>query len=409
MLLPLLEAGDMLTQAVPGRWRILRGAHLWLIKLSAEAPLWVLMVRTASGGAAEGLLILMAPALAMSIILWLRLRSLSRYRFLVSETALQNRLAEELSNSSSPVAFMELLDAFFSVPRGGCAMLSRHSSGREWLCWTGEGQTVMPEETVTSPPSWSEISPLGLRGRDGTAAGLSRARDWFLFVPSGFALAEMEPPLRNNLMSIVSHAWRAVGHSTAIDEAFIAAAMMLARLADSKDDYTHGHSVRVSRLCRRLGREMGLPDQMVRTLGVGALLHDLGKVAIPLEILTKRGLLTREERMVIERHPVEGERILDALSGYEEVRGIVRSHHERLDGNGYPAGLSGRAIPLLARIVAVADTFDAITSRRSYRADSDERTALHAIRAGSGTQFDARVVEAFGRILAGEGVIGPDE
>ncbi|HRY61519.1 MAG TPA: HD domain-containing phosphohydrolase, partial [Candidatus Fermentibacter sp.] len=134
---------------------------------------------------------------------------------------------------------------------------------------------------------------------------------------------------------------------------------------------------------------------------VGALLHDLGKVAIPVEILTKRGLLTREERGIIERHPAEGTRILGTLGGYDMVRSIVQSHHERLDGKGYPLGLSGRDIPFPARIVAVADTFDAITSRRSYRENSDVRTAVDAINAGAGTQFDARIVSALVRVLAG--------
>lgn len=231
--------------------------------------------------------------------------------------------------------------------------------------------------------------------------GLSRAPDMLLFVPgeAGRSLVEMDEMVRRNLVSLVAHTWRAVGHSMAIEEAFIAAAMMLARLADSKDDYTHGHSVRVSRLSQKIGRELELTPDMLRTLMVGALLHDLGKVAIPVEILTKRGLLTREERGVIERHPVEGTRILGTLGGYDVVRSIVQSHHERLDGKGYPSGLSGREIPFPARIVAVADTFDAITSRRSYRENSDVRTAVDAIRAGAGTQFDSRIVAALIRVL----------
>jgi putative nucleotidyltransferase with HDIG domain len=158
----------------------------------------------------------------------------------------------------------------------------------------------------------------------------------------------------------------------------------------------------VARLSTSLGRHLGLSGQRLRTLRVGALLHDLGKVAVPAEILTKRGLLTRDERNVIERHPVEGTGILGSLRGYEEVRDIVRCHHERLDGKGYPSGISGRRIPFLARIVAVADTFDAITSSRSYRADADPETALAAIRAGSGTQFDARVVGALEEMMAAD-------
>ncbi len=178
--------------------------------------------------------------------------------------------------------------------------------------------------------------------------------------------------------------------------------MTLARLADSKDDYTHGHSLRVAGLSCSLGRSLHLSPENIQTLRVAAILHDIGKLAIPAAILTKRGLLTRKEREIVEAHPVEGARIVSGLSGYEEVTRIIRSHHERLDGKGYPDGLSNGDIPFMARIVAVADTFDAITSDRSYHSISGRESAIEAIREEMGSKFDSRIVCALEAILSDE-------
>ena len=220
---------------------------------------------------------------------------------------------------------------------------------------------------------------------------------------AGEALAGLDADTRRGLAHVIYHTWQAMGHSTHQDEAFLAAAMMLARLADEKDTYTHGHSLRVARIATSLGQMLGLEGDSLRLLRVSALLHDIGKIAIPGEILTKRGLLTREERRIIERHPEEGAAIVSNLTGYEEVSRVIRSHHERLDGSGYPDGIGGASIPFMARLVAVADTFDAITSTRSYHSDTDHRTALDTIMVGSGQQFDSRVVAMLKRALRGAG------
>ncbi|RKZ08331.1 hypothetical protein DRQ25_09360, partial [Candidatus Fermentibacteria bacterium] len=151
-----------------------------------------------------------------------------------------------------------------------------------------------------------------------------------------------------------------------------------------------------------LGKHLHLSKENTQTLRVAAILHDIGKLAIPAAILTKRGLLTRKEREIVEAHPVEGARIVSGLSGYEEVTRIIRSHHERLDGNGYPDGLSDGDIPFMARIVAVADTFDAITSDRSYHSISGWESALEAIKKEKGSKFDSRIVSALEAILSDE-------
>jgi len=367
-------------------------------------PFALLVCRSSAHGEALLTSLLVGSASAFSVLARTRLDAQRTYMKLASETALQNSLASELSTASSVGQYLGLLEAFLHGGRGETTILSRQESGQGWIAWMEDRQHTVSDADMPLPamPAPGEMIPEVTLGRSaGTMLGLSRSPDMLLFVPgeTGRSLAAMDATVRRNLVSLIAHSWRAVGHSIAIEEAFIAAAMMLARLADSKDDYTHGHSVRVSRLSQKIGRELELPPDMLRTLTVGALLHDLGKVAIPVEILTKRGLLTREERSIIEKHPVEGTKILGTLSGYDVVRSIVQSHHERLDGKGYPFGLSGREIPFPARIVAVADTFDAITSRRFYRENNDVRTAVDAIRAGAGTQFDSRIVAALIRVL----------
>lgn len=397
-------AGGMLARAVSARMpgMILRAKPL-IVSSALSLPLALLVSRSASAGDAAAAAVLLGSAAAFSTLAKARLDAQKTYMELASETALQNNLAAELSTASSVGQYMGLLEAYLHSGSGETTILSRQESGA-WTGWTENRQHAVVDRYLppaSAQPPGSVAGGFHFGGAEGTLLGLSSSPDMLMFVPgeAGRSLAALDPVLRKNLVSLITHSWKAVGHSMAIEEAFIAAAMMLARLADSKDDYTHGHSVRVSRLSQKIGRELELSPDMLRTLMVGALLHDLGKVAIPVEILTKRGLLTREERGIIERHPAEGTRILGTLGGYDTVRSIVQSHHERLDGKGYPLGLSGRDIPFPARIVAVADTFDAITSRRSYRENSDVRTAVEAINAGAGTQFDARIVSALVRVL----------
>lgn len=399
-------AGGLLAKSISTRMpRAILHVRPWSVSSALSLPLSMLVSHAASAGDMTEAVVLLGSAAAFSTLAKTRLDAQKTYVELAFETALQNNLAAELSTASSVGQYMGLLEAYLHSAAGETTILSRQESGG-WTGWTENRQHAvvdryLPPASAHPPGSVAEGFHFG--GAEGTLLGLSSSPDMLMFVPgrAGKSLAAMDPVLRKNLVSLITHSWKAVGHSMAIEEAFIAAAMMLARLADSKDDYTHGHSIRVSRLSQKIGRELELSPDMLRTLMVGALLHDLGKVAIPVEILTKRGLLTREERGIIERHPAEGTRILGTLGGYDMVRSIVQSHHERLDGKGYPLGLSGRDIPFPARIVAVADTFDAITSRRSYRENSDVRTAVDAINAGAGTQFDARIVSALVRVLAG--------
>ncbi|NLP05145.1 HD-GYP domain-containing protein [Candidatus Fermentibacteria bacterium] len=394
-------AGSLAEGRMPGKRFLVSG----ILTLAAAAPLaWLILQETSLHGVL-GTVMTSIPLAAFTAFAAVGQKNLRAYQERTTGTAVQNTLSAELSASRSIPEFMGILAGYLSgADDMDLVLLTRQSAGQGWIGWTVSSQLVLPEEETAGAGSvvWNELGHgASIRGTRGCLLGLSPSGDMVLFV-SGRAwrtIRSMDVELRSNLVSLISHSWQAVGNSMTIDEAFIAAAIMLARLADSKDDYTHGHSLRVARLSDRLGRRLGLSPARLRTLRVGALLHDLGKVAIPTEILTKRGLLTRDERAVIEKHPSEGARILGALKGYDEVRAIVSCHHERLDGKGYPGRLFSRDIPFLARIVAVADTFDAITSRRSYRADADQKTALEAIRAASGTQFDAKVVGALEEML----------
>ncbi len=163
---------------------------------------------------------------------------------------------------------------------------------------------------------------------------------------------------------------------------------------ESKDPYTHGHSRRVERHCYRTALQMTLSVTDIEHLRKAAALHDVGKIRVPDHILRKRGSLTSDERAMVELHPVVGARMVSDV-GNDDVIAAVRHHHERWDGAGYPDGLSGNGIPLFARIIAVADAYDAMISTRPYRAGLHRAQAIEELRAGAGRQFDPDVVEAF--------------
>ena len=184
----------------------------------------------------------------------------------------------------------------------------------------------------------------------------------------------------------------------------------LARVAEYRDDNTPEHMRRVAGLAARLGRELRLPDRLVRLLDRAAPLHDLGKIAIPDSILLKPGPLEPEEVAVVQTHAVLGARVLagGGTEVYEVAEQVARAHHERWDGRGYPDGLAGEAIPLVARIVHVADVFDVLLHERPYKEAWTVQQATAEIRAGAGTQFDPAVVEAFTALGPAAWTAGPE-
>jgi putative nucleotidyltransferase with HDIG domain len=172
----------------------------------------------------------------------------------------------------------------------------------------------------------------------------------------------------------------------------------LSRSMEAKDVYTGGHTERVAKIAVALARDLGYKNEELEAIEIGALLHDIGKIGVPEQILRKEGPLDDAEWEAIKMHPIVSDYILSELDLHPFVRQCARSSHERIDGAGYPDGLAGDEIPVPARIVLVADAYDALTTTRSYRAARTPLAALAEIRANTGTQFCAQVVAALERV-----------
>ncbi|MFE2378008.1 HD-GYP domain-containing protein [Streptomyces sp. NPDC059398] len=177
----------------------------------------------------------------------------------------------------------------------------------------------------------------------------------------------------------------------------------LVQAVDIKDQYTRGHSERVGQASAMIAGELGMAGDRLEALRFAGILHDVGKLGVPTRLLRKDGPLTPDERRVIELHPEYGHEMVRGIGFLGEARAAILHHHERLDGSGYPYGLSGQQIPEFARVVAVADAFDAMTSTRSYRRARPVDAALRELLRCAGTQFDPRMVQAFVRALARHG------
>lgn len=190
-----------------------------------------------------------------------------------------------------------------------------------------------------------------------------------------------------------------------IRASFLNAITALAYALEAKDIYTSGHSQRVTEISVAIARELGMPQDSIDKIRLAGLVHDIGKIGIRESVLNKPASLTDEESKHIKSHCEAGERILTPIVEDEEILKAVRHHHERYDGMGYPDGLRGEQIPLGARILAVADTFDAMTSERPYRAAMSDEAACAEIERCKGTQFDPEVADAFLRIRKSASVV----
>ncbi|MBT3162090.1 HD-GYP domain-containing protein [Streptomyces sp. Vc74B-19] len=248
---------------------------------------------------------------------------------------------------------------------------------------------------AAAPAAWSRLflgslAPLTVHG----LAGLMMALLWRSPYGPVAALLVLLP------MGVSWWAFAQYHRERAAHQATIRA---LVQAVDIKDGYTRGHSERVGRASMLIARELGMDDDRVETLRFAGILHDVGKLGVPTRLLTKNGPLTPEERRIIELHPEYGHEMVRGISFLGEARAAVLHHHERIDGTGYPYGLAGGQIPESARVVAVADAFDAMTSTRSYSRARPVPVALEELQRCAGTHFDPRMVRALVRAIGRAG------
>ena len=180
-----------------------------------------------------------------------------------------------------------------------------------------------------------------------------------------------------------------------LKELFYKTIKSIASALDAKDPYTHGHSMRVTLYSIILAKELNVPSNQLESIETAGLLHDIGKIAIPESILCKPGKLTDDEFTIMKSHPANSEKLISSIKKLHEISPGVKHHHERWDGKGYPDKLQGEDIPFAARIIAIADTYDAMTSTRSYRVALSHQTAISEIEKCAGTQFDPVLAKKF--------------
>jgi len=187
----------------------------------------------------------------------------------------------------------------------------------------------------------------------------------------------------------LQHAYRV------LKKAHLDSVKVLAEAIDAKDPYTRGHSDRVRRMSLKIAISLGFTEDKLESLEYGALLHDIGKIGIKDEVLQKPGILNPGEYQYIQEHPLIGVKIVEGIEFFRDKIPMIRNHHERFDGKGYPDGLAGEAIPLEARIITVPDAFDAMTSVRPHSQNKPLRDVLTELAGGKGTQFDPKILEIF--------------
>jgi HD-GYP domain-containing protein (c-di-GMP phosphodiesterase class II) len=190
------------------------------------------------------------------------------------------------------------------------------------------------------------------------------------------------------------------GNFQSLEKTFLETVEALANALEANDEYTSSHARWITDLALKVGEGVGLDTRALKRLELGALFHDIGKIGIPEAILSKPGPLTHEERLLVEKHPELGERIIAPIDRLEEVRPIVRHCHERYDGMGYPDRRAAEDIPIESRIILVCDAYHAMTTDRPYRKRLPKQEALRRLDEGAGTQFDPDVVEVCKRVLA---------
>jgi HD-GYP domain-containing protein (c-di-GMP phosphodiesterase class II) len=233
------------------------------------------------------------------------------------------------------------------------------------------------------------VAPFDVDGRAGCLVALVESDDF----------GERELGLLGGLAQQAKLAIANASSYEGLERTFVSTVEALANALEANDEYTSQHARWITDLSLRVGRELGLDERALKRLELGALLHDIGKIGIPSDVLAKPGRLTAAERRLVQTHPELGERIIAPIDRLQEVRPIVRHCHERWDGHGYPDGISREEIPLESRIIFVCDAYHAMTTDRPYRHRLSHREAVRRLAEGASSQFDPNVVEVALRVL----------
>ena len=244
-------------------------------------------------------------------------------------------------------------------------------------------------EPAPIPGGHYAVAPFKVDGRAGCLLALVESEDF----------GERELALLGGLAQQAKLAIANASSYEGLERTFVSTVEALANALEANDEYTSTHARWITDLSLRVGRELGLEERSLKQLELGALLHDIGKIGIPSDVLSKPGRLTAAERKIVETHPELGERIIAPIDRLQLVRPIVRHCHERWDGRGYPDGVAGEDIPLESRIIFVCDAYHAMTTDRPYRRALSHREAVRRLAEAAGTQFDPHIVEVALRVL----------
>jgi len=290
-------------------------------------------------------------------------------------------------------------DTFHVIQEGKVEIIKRFEDGEEMvLAVRGDGDFFGEMALLEDSPRSATVRTLG------PATTLEISRQGFVSLLQKAPLLayelmrELSVRLRDTDAKMIAHLQR---KNEQLRQAYLDTVTAVANAIEARDPYTRGHTGRVTALARAIAHQMGWSEEQLSSLEIGALLHDVGKIGVADAILRKPGPLSAAEYAEIKMHPEVGRRMLQGIAYLESAIPGVLYHHERYDGQGYPAQLSGPEIPLAGRIMAVADAFDAMTSDRPYRRAMSPQAALAELERGAGTQFDPEVVAAFIRAWQG--------